>query len=76
MAKAKDELHKLMSDFPNKPLLVFANKQDLPTAMDRSRISQNLNLDELDIKNYFVLDCSAFSGYNLKKGFKKLSKMM
>jgi len=75
LSNAEDEISNLILELPDIPILVFANKQDLPTAMDKNSIIQKLNLDEFDNKKLLVVDCSAFSGYNLQKGFKKLCKM-
>ena len=75
LSKYKDEISNLILEFPEKPILVFANKQDLPTAMDKSKMIQKLNFEEFGNKKLLVVECSAYSGDNLKDGFKKLCEI-
>ena len=75
LSKYKDEISNLILEFPEKPILVFANKQDLPTSMDKNTIIKKLSLDEFGNEKLLVIECSAFSSDNLYEGFKKLCEM-
>ncbi|XP_063675177.1 ADP-ribosylation factor-like protein 2 [Bolinopsis microptera] len=49
-------------------LLVFANKQDLPGALDPKEIREVLELDNIKTHHWIILGCSAVTGENLLKG--------
>ena len=78
MAEASEELYKIVSnDFmKNVPLLVFANKQDLPQASDVTTIVDKLQIKSLKLNNWHVQGCSAVTGEGLIEGFQKLSQML
>ena len=48
--QAREELHRLINDpeLKSKPLLILANKQDLPNAMTLDELRDKLALSELD----------------------------
>lgn len=52
----------------NVVLLVFANKQDLPDALNATGITQKMALHSLANKNWFVQPCCALSGEGLYEG--------
>lgn len=74
---SKDELDKLlcMDDMKDVPILVFANKRDLPNTMTAAEISDKLSLDSLK-HLYFIQECSATSGHGLHEGFDWLSRQV
>ncbi|KAL5256835.1 hypothetical protein ACHWQZ_G011932 [Mnemiopsis leidyi] len=49
-------------------LLVFANKQDLPGALEPKEIREVLELDNIKTHHWIILGCSAVTGENLLKG--------
>ncbi|CCJ29237.1 unnamed protein product [Pneumocystis jirovecii] len=49
-------------------LLVFANKQDAPNALNASEISEKLGLTEMRNKNWTVISTSAITGEGLAEG--------
>lgn len=55
---------------PDIPLLVLANKQDLEDAVDIDRITKDLELHDLPVRNYKVLPTVATEGNNVREGLK------
>ncbi|KAB0406357.1 hypothetical protein E2I00_018106 [Balaenoptera physalus] len=49
-------------------LLVFANKQDLPNAMNAAEITDKLGLHSLRHRNWYIQATSATSGDGLYEG--------
>ncbi|GAB1609749.1 ADP-ribosylation factor-like protein 2 [Argonauta hians] len=49
-------------------LLVLANKQDLPGALNMKEIRETLKLDNIKSHHWLILDCSALTGENLLQG--------
>mmetsp|Transcript_6581 Transcript_6581/g.19939 ORF Transcript_6581/g.19939 Transcript_6581/m.19939 type:complete len:190 (+) Transcript_6581:269-838(+) len=73
--KAAEELRKFFGEggkksfvIPENPLLVFANKQDLPEAMPEEEIEQVLDLPNLPVHSYKVVACCGKTGENLREG--------
>ena len=64
------ELHALLKEerLAGASLLVLANKQDLPGALDRARIEEVLALPELEGRAWRVQGCSAVDGTGLQEG--------
>lgn len=50
------------------PLLVFANKQDLMSALSTDEISDLLNLKNITGRPWIIQPCSAKDGEGLKEG--------
>jgi len=50
------------------PLLFFANKQDLVTALEPEEIVDELQLDEIDDRDWSIFGWSALSGEGLDEG--------
>eukprot|EP01080_Neovahlkampfia_damariscottae_P010489 gene10490-3011_t len=76
--EAKEQLHKMMSDsqLENSQLLILANKQDLPHAIDAKELSGRLGLNSLKQKNWFIQPCVAPSGEGLFEGLDWLSNQL
>lgn len=53
---------------PDIPLLVLANKQDMPNAVGIDDVAKDLELHDLPVRNYKVLPTVATNGTNLKEG--------
>lgn len=61
----------------NCPVVIFANKQDMPNAMSCSQIVESLGLNRLP-KNqkWFIQNTCAVTGEGLYEGFHEMSKMV
>lgn len=73
MSKVSEELHKVIGDgeLSHAPILIFANKQDLPNAMTKDEVYEALNLKELEVsrkKDISFQGCSAKSGEGIWEG--------
>ncbi len=55
------------------PFLIFANKQDLPNAVDTSTLTNKLNLWKQQNQKWKVTDCTATQGIGIEEGFQWLS---
>jgi len=56
------------------PVLVFANKNDLPDAMSAGEVSEALELHRLANKEWHIQQCCALTGVGLEAGLKWLSQ--
>ncbi|KAL0491224.1 ADP-ribosylation factor [Acrasis kona] len=67
---AKKELFAMLDEKELKDaiLLVFANKQDLPTAMKVEEISEKLSLSKIKNRTWTIFKTSAQTGEGLKEG--------
>jgi signal recognition particle receptor subunit beta len=68
IAEAAEELRKVLFYLPTDIVLVFANKQDLPTSMDMGEFESQMNFSELSAINLRVQPCCSTSGHGLKEG--------
>lgn len=75
---AKDELHKLLADDELKgvPLLVLANKQDLPQALSVAQLTERLGLHNVRSRKWFIQASVASKGDGLFEGLEQLQKMV
>jgi ADP-ribosylation factor-like protein 3 len=64
------ELQNLLDEeqLENVPLLVFANKQDLPTSLTAEEISTDMNLNTIRDRSWQIHACSAKDGEGLDEG--------
>jgi small GTP-binding protein len=73
--EAREKLHQMVNDetYQEKPILIFANKQDLPNAMDCDQLRNKLNLEKLS-KNikWHLQPASAIQNQGLHEGFEWL----
>ncbi|XP_076903262.1 ADP-ribosylation factor 1-like [Bidens hawaiensis] len=79
VADARDELHKMMireDGLKDTALLVFANKQDLPGAMNPAEITEKLDLHSLGLQHWFIQSASATSGEGLYEGLDWLANII
>nr|GMD18162.1 ADP-ribosylation factor [Ipomoea batatas] len=69
--EARDELHRMLNEdeLRDAVLLVFANKQDLPNAMNASEITDKLGLHSLRQRKWFIQSTNATIGDGLYEGF-------
>ena len=73
--EAKDELMTILEEdeLKNAVLLIYANKQDLPDALDKEMITEKLGLNTLENRSWFIQKSSAISGDGLYEGLQWLS---
>ncbi|KAJ5068237.1 adp-ribosylation factor 4b-related [Anaeramoeba ignava] len=78
MKLAHDELHKILGneELHNASLLVLANKQDLPDAMNITEIAQALNLDSFKNRDWYIQSTSAKTGDGIYEGLEWLAKSL
>ncbi|MGM0470398.1 MAG: ADP-ribosylation factor-like protein [Promethearchaeati archaeon] len=68
--EAKEELWKLSTVIKELPIIVLANKYDLPTVASLGEIIEALDLQKLS--SFEVLPISCKTGYGIVKAFKKI----
>ncbi|OLY83737.1 ADP-ribosylation factor [Smittium mucronatum] len=73
--EARDELTRLLNEdeLRDSILLVFANKQDLPNAMDSAEITDKLGLRSMRNRIWYIQSACATSGDGLYEGLDWLS---
>jgi ADP-ribosylation factor 1/2 len=79
LPEAGKELHSLLSDeaMQNAVVLVLANKQDLPHAVDAATVCDKLQLRTLSAKHeWYIQPCSAVQSVGLFEGLDWLSKTL
>ena len=78
MEESRKEFQGVMKDLDNDdiPVLVLANKQDLPHAMKPADVAQKLGLNEISKKPWHVQGTCATSGDGLYEGLDAFGKMM
>ncbi|XP_002318935.2 LOW QUALITY PROTEIN: ADP-ribosylation factor [Populus trichocarpa] len=67
VVEARDELHRMLNEdeLRDAVLLVFANKQDLPNAMNAAEITDKLGLHSLRQRHWYIQSTCATSGEGL-----------
>eukprot|EP01026_Neomeris_dumetosa_P019796 TRINITY_DN179_c1_g1_i1.p2 TRINITY_DN179_c1_g1~~TRINITY_DN179_c1_g1_i1.p2 ORF type:complete len:180 (-),score=24.71 TRINITY_DN179_c1_g1_i1:268-807(-) len=75
VGEARDELSRMLNEdeLANAALLVFANKQDLPNAMNVAEITDKLGLHSLRNRKWYIQATCATSGDGLYEGLDWLS---
>ncbi|KAG1365008.1 putative ADP-ribosylation factor [Cocos nucifera] len=75
IVEARDELHRMLNEdeLRDAVLLVFANKQDLPNAMNAAEITDKLGLHSLRQRHWYIQSTCATSGEGLYEGLEWLS---
>jgi small GTP-binding protein len=78
IAEAREELNRMLheDELRDALLLVFANKQDLPDAMNAAEITDKLNLHHLRQRTWFLSATCANSGDGLVEGLEWLSNQL
>ncbi len=74
LSGVNEELQKLMKHpyLEHAPFLIFANKQDLPNALEASSLTKKLNLHRCQ-KKWKVCECVATQGKGVSDGFQWLA---
>ncbi|KAK7329619.1 hypothetical protein VNO77_23789 [Canavalia gladiata] len=67
VVEARDELHRMLNEdeLSDSVLLVFANKQDLPNAMNAAEITDRLGLHSLRQRHWYIQSTCATTGEGL-----------
>ncbi|XP_066340821.1 ADP-ribosylation factor isoform X1 [Miscanthus floridulus] len=75
VVEARDELHRMLNEdeLRDAVLLVFANKQDLPNAMNAAEITDKLGLHSLRQRHWYIQSTCATTGEGLYEGLDWLS---
>ena len=75
VGEARDELHRMLNEdeLREAMLLVFANKQDLPNAMNAAEITDKLGLHSLRQRNWYIQSTCATTGDGLYEGLDWMS---
>jgi ADP-ribosylation factor 1/2 len=70
ISEAREELQRMLNEEELKDalLLVYANKQDLPNAMDPSEMTGKLGLDNLTQREWYIQAACATTGDGLYEG--------
>ncbi|XP_037884488.1 ADP-ribosylation factor-like protein 3 isoform X4 [Glossina fuscipes] len=78
LAESGNELFEMLMDNRLKqvPLLIFANKQDLPNAMSSSEVAEAIGLVRLEDRTWQIKSCSALEGTGIKEGMDWICKNM
>uniref|UniRef100_A0A915N2S1 ADP-ribosylation factor 1-like 2 n=1 Tax=Meloidogyne javanica TaxID=6303 RepID=A0A915N2S1_MELJA len=68
--EARHELHKIVNDreMREAAILIFANKQDLPGALQPTELQERLGLGRLHSRNWYVQPSCAIGGSGLFEG--------
>ncbi|KAI8643111.1 ADP-ribosylation factor 1 [Parasitella parasitica] len=75
ISEAREELQRMLNEdeLRDAVLLVFANKQDLPNAMNPAEITDKLGLQSLRNRSWFIQTACATAGDGLYEGLEWLS---
>ncbi|UJR31708.1 hypothetical protein I4U23_019188 [Adineta vaga] len=78
VGEAREELQRMLSEdeLREAVLLIFANKQDLPNAMNAAEITDKLGLHSLRNRNWYIQAACATSGDGLYEGLDWLSNQL
>merc|ERR1712123_139050 len=76
--EARDELHRMLAEdeLRDAVLLIFANKQDLPHAMNAAEITDKLGLHSMKNRNWYIQATCATNGDGLYEGLDWLSNQL
>ncbi|KAI6655889.1 ADP ribosylation factor 1 [Oopsacas minuta] len=78
IGEAREELARMLNEdeLNDIPLLIFANKQDIPNAMTAAEITDKLNLNSICNHELLVQPCCAYTGDGLNEGMDWLTKTL
>lgn len=76
--EAREELNRMLQEdeLRDAVLLVFANKQDLPNAMNAAEITEKLKLHSLRNRTWYIQSTCATNGTGLYEGLDWLSSQL
>jgi ADP-ribosylation factor protein 1 len=75
VSEAKEELQRMLNEdeLRDAILLIFANKQDLPNAMNATEITDKIGLQAIRTRDWFIQSTCATNGDGLFEGLEWLS---
>lgn len=78
LVDAKEELTLMLGEeeLNGVPLLIFANKQDLPGAMSATDVSEGLGLVDIRNRQWAIFQTSALRGSGILEGFEWLCTVL
>ncbi|KAM7267798.1 hypothetical protein ACFE04_009964 [Oxalis oulophora] len=78
LSTAKEEFHAILEEEELKGavVLIFANKQDLPGALDDAAITEALELHKIKSRQWSIFKTSAIKGEGIFEGFDWLSNTL
>ncbi|KAH8293875.1 hypothetical protein KR054_005930, partial [Drosophila jambulina] len=78
LPEAGSELFEMLMDNRLKqvPVLIFANKQDMPDAMSAAEVAERMSLVQLQGRTWEIKACTAVDGTGLKEGMDWVCKNM
>ncbi len=78
VGEAREELQRMLNEdeLRDAVLLVFANKQDLPNAMNATELTDKLGLQSLRQRDWYIQATCATSGDGLFEGLEWLSTQL
>ncbi|KAL7072414.1 hypothetical protein ACQ4LE_008437 [Meloidogyne hapla] len=78
IVEAREELMRMLAEdeLRDSVLLIFANKQDLPNAMNAAELTDKLGLHTLRNRNWYIQATCATSGDGLYEGLDWLSNQL
>lgn len=78
MSTAQDEFHAILQEeeLKDSVILIYANKQDLPGALDAAAVSEALNLHTIKNRQWSIFKTSAIKGDGLFEGLDWLSNTL
>ncbi|XP_013923422.1 PREDICTED: ADP-ribosylation factor-like protein 14 isoform X1 [Thamnophis sirtalis] len=77
LEESKKELELILrhDSIKNVPVVVLANKQDLPGALSAEEVTEKLNMKkQCQNQNWYVQPCCALTGVGLSEAFQKVTK--
>ena len=79
VGESRDELHSILNDdrMFGVPVVIIANKADLPNVMDCKEIVERLELNRLNARQtkWFVQSACALTGEGIYESFEKMSSL-
>ncbi|KMZ64055.1 ADP-ribosylation factor 3 [Zostera marina] len=78
LVTAKDEFHAILDEdeLEDAVVLVYANKQDLPGALDAAAVTEALELHKIKNRQWSIFKTSAIKGEGLFEGLDWLSNTL
>eukprot|EP00210_Caulerpa_lentillifera_P001428 g1371.t1 len=78
VAISSEEFHAILEEeeIKNALILIYANKQDLPGALDDASIAEELGLHQIKNRNWAIFKTSAIKGEGIFEGLDWLSNML
>ena len=78
MKEAREELEEVLGDdrVRDSSLLVFANKQDMPNALNPTEVTEKLGLGQLRTREWFIQSTCAVTGEGIVDGLEWLANSL